>query len=154
VYQRFLNPEATAHELKRLAYFVMVIVGAIGLAANIQPIDYLQKIVVFSGTCGAVTFVAPAIMAAYWRRATAAGVTWAMLGGVAVVIVLYAAGLMAKQEFKPYPLLGLDPIIPGMGLSLAIGVLVSLCTRPPDARLVARLFDVPAVGHVSKRDGS
>ncbi len=144
VYQRFLNPEATAHELKRLSYFAMVVVGAIGLAANIRPIDYLQKIVVFSGTCGAVTFVAPAVMTAYWRRATAAGDMAAMLSGVGVNVALYAIGLYRFREFKPFPLLSVDPIIWGMGVSLVVGVVVSLCTRPPDARLVSRLFDAPA----------
>jgi Na+/proline symporter len=142
VYQRFINPEATQHELKRLAYFVMIIVGAIGLAANIQPIDYLQKLVVFSGTCGAVTFVAPAIMAAYWRRATAAGVIAAMVTGVGVSIAMYAAGLVINREFKPYSLLGFDPIVWGMGLSMLAGLLVSLCTTPPSAELVSKLFDV------------
>jgi Na+/pantothenate symporter len=140
VYQRFMNPEATAHELKRLSYFAMVIVGAIGLAANIQPIDYLQKIVVFSGTCGAVTFVAPAIMTAYWRRATAAGAMAAMLAGVGLNVALYATGLVLKREFEPYPLLGIHPIIWGMGVSALAGVVVSLCTAPPDERLVERLF--------------
>jgi Na+/pantothenate symporter len=144
VYQRFMNPQATAHELKRLAYVVMVVVGAIGLASNIRPIDYLQKIVVFSGTCGAVTFVAPAIMAAFWRRATAAGAMAAMLGGVGVNVVLYATGLIMTHEFKPYPLLGIDPIIWGMGTSATAGIVVSLCTSRPDAQLVARLFDAPA----------
>ncbi len=144
VYQRFMNPEATGHELKRLSYFAMVIVGAIGLAANIRPIDYLQKIVVFSGTCGAVTFVAPAIMTAFWRRATAAGAMSAMLSGVGVNVALYAIGLAMFREFKPFPLLSIDPIVWGMGVSLLVGVVVSLCTRPPEARLVSRLFDAPA----------
>jgi len=142
VYQRFINPEATTHELKRLSYTAMVVVGAIGLAANIKPVDYLQKLVVFSGTCGAVTFVVPAIMAAYWRRATAAGVMAGMLGGVAVNVVLYAAGLVYLREFKAIAVLGLDPIVWGLAASLVAGVAVSLCTTPPDPRLVAKLFDV------------
>jgi SSS family solute:Na+ symporter/sodium/pantothenate symporter len=80
-------------------------------------------------------------MTAYWRRATAAGVMAAMLGGMGVNVVFHAAGLIMFNEFKPYPLLGIDPIVWGMSLSALMGVVVSLCTTPPSAALVSRLFD-------------
>ena len=41
--------------------------------ANINPVDYLQVIVVFSGTGAAATFCVAALMLAFWRRATVAG---------------------------------------------------------------------------------
>ena len=82
VYQRFLRPSATAGELRRLSYLVMIVVGAIAVVANLRPVAYLQAIVVFSGTAAAATFVVPALMIAYWRRATAAGALAAMLAGL------------------------------------------------------------------------
>ena len=44
-------------------------------------------------------------------------------------------------RFRPYFLLGFEPIIWGLCTSLIAGVTVSLCTRPPDPSLVRRLFD-------------
>ena len=44
IYQRFIYPEATQTGLRRLSYAVMVVVGAIGIAATIDPIDFLQQI--------------------------------------------------------------------------------------------------------------
>jgi sodium/pantothenate symporter len=141
VYQRFINPEATPRELKRLAYLVMVVVGAIGLAANIDPVDYLQTIVVLSGTCGATSFVVPYLMMAYWRRATAAGAIAGMLVGAAITLTLYVIGTIKAGQlaaFRPYDY---DPIILGLAGSLIAGVAVSLLTPRPDPELVSRMFD-------------
>src|SRR5262249_3643628 len=37
VYQRFLNPQATEHELRRLTYIVMIVIGVVAIALNIFP---------------------------------------------------------------------------------------------------------------------
>ena len=142
VYQQFLNPNATEGQLRRLSYAVMVVVGAIGIGANIHPVDFLQKIVVFSGTCGATAFVAPALMIAYWRRATAAGTIAGMLCGVGVTLTMYGIGMAITREFTPFRPFDIDPIIWGLAASAVAGVLVSLRTLPPDEGLISKLFDV------------
>jgi sodium/pantothenate symporter len=148
LYQRFIRPDANPTEIKRLTYIVMVVVGGIAFAANLKPVAYLQAIVVFSGTGAAATFVIPALMTAYWRRATSAGVIAAMLAGAGTMIGLYATGFLLddpmigqQTKFRPFFLLGLDPIVWGMLASLVTGLAVTLLTRPPDAALVSRLFD-------------
>lgn len=149
-YQRLLRPHATTREIRLLTYTVMVVVGAIAVAANVRPVDYLQAIVVFSGTGGATTFVVPAIMVAFWRRATAPGAIAAMLVGAGTTLGLYLIGFFGsdpmigpKTAFRPYFLLGIDPIVWGLLASLMAGVIVSLCTRPPESSLVSRMFDAP-----------
>jgi SSS family solute:Na+ symporter/sodium/pantothenate symporter len=148
VYQRFLHPAANETEMRRLSYILMVVVGMIAVAANIKPVQYLQAIVVFSGTSAAATFVTPALMTAFWRRATAAGTLAAMASGAGTMLVLFALGWMGTDpmigqatRFRPYYLLGLEPIVWGLAASLAAGIVVSLCTTPPDAALVSQLFD-------------
>ena len=148
VYQRFVRPDATATEIRRLTYIVMIVVGLIAFAANIHPVEYLQAIVVFSGTGAAATFVVPALMAAFWRRATAPGALAAMIAGGGTMIALYFIGFTQSDpmignmtKFRPYFLLGLDPIVWGLAVSAIAGVTVSLATSPPDATRVSRLFD-------------
>jgi SSS family solute:Na+ symporter/sodium/pantothenate symporter len=152
VYQRFLRPQASTREIRRLTYSVMIVVGVIALAANINPVEYLQAIVVFSGTGGAATFVVPALMTAYWRRATASGAMAAMAAGGLTTVGLYLTGFILsangfdplignKTNFRPYFLLGLDPIVWGLCASLLAGVVGSWLTKPPDAARVSRLFD-------------
>jgi sodium/pantothenate symporter len=141
IYQRFIRPDAGDGEIKTLTYGGMIIVGAIAVGANIRPVEYLQHIVVFSGTSAAASFVVPALMTAYWRRATSAGVIAAMLGGCATMMTLFAVGTATAGKFGPYYLLGMEPIIWGLPVSLLAGIVVSLCTQPPPEEVVSRLFD-------------
>ncbi len=145
IYQRFLRPHAESNEIRWVTYGVMVLLGVIGVVANINPVQFLQKLVVFSTSATASTFVAPALMLAYWRRATAAGSLAGMLGGATMVLSLFTAGPLVegKPMFEPYQLLGLDPIVWGLAVSSALSVSVSLITSPPPDELVAKLFDAP-----------
>jgi SSS family solute:Na+ symporter/sodium/pantothenate symporter len=148
IYQRFLRPNATGREMRWLSYVIMVSVGAIALVANIRPVQYLQAIVVFSGTGAAATLFAPLMMAAYWRRATVAGVMCAMFSGSGTTLSLYILGWFGSDpgigqmtQFRPYYLLGCEPIIWAIPLSCLVGIVVSLLTSPPPADHVGRLFD-------------
>ncbi|MEX0711248.1 MAG: sodium:solute symporter [Pirellulales bacterium] len=145
VYQRFINPAASETTIRWLSYFFMVLVGTIAVVACLWPPDYLQSVVVFSGTCGAATFVVPALMAVYWRRATAAGAMAAMGAGVAAVLSLYSVSWLQGQ-FKTYPLFGIDPIVWGLAASLIVGIIASLASQPPSRQLVSKLFDAPSPG--------
>src|SRR5262245_26304201 len=149
VYQRFINPAATEHELRRLTYVTMVLIGLVALLLNIEPVEKLQMLVTFSSGCAASAFLIPTVMMCYWRRATAAGAMAAMLGGALVAFSLNMAGLVIalryKTGFVPYNLLGFEPIVWGLAVSLLVGIVASLVTRPPDERLVSKLFDAERV---------
>lgn len=154
VYQRFVRPNAGTAELRFLSHLTMAIVAGIAILANLKPVAYLQAIVVFSGTSSAATFVVPALMAAYSRRATAAGVIAAMAAGALTMFGLFAAGWISAwygydpmigpaTSFRPYYLLGLDPLLWGMLASLIAGIVGSLASAPSDPKLVSRFFDAP-----------
>jgi sodium/pantothenate symporter len=150
VYQRFINPHADVTKLRRLSYFAMIGVGAVAVLANIWPVDYLQAVVVFSGTGAGATFLIPALMIAFWRRTTVAGTFAAMLGGTGTLVLLYSLGFAGRgsdhligsvTRFRPYYLLDLDPFLWGVLASAVLGIGVSLMTKPPDPELVSKLFD-------------
>ncbi|MBI2478313.1 MAG: sodium:solute symporter, partial [Planctomycetia bacterium] len=143
VYQRFIRPAASQSELRWLTYAVMAAVGLISVAANLRPVTYLQAIVVFCGSSGAATFVVPALMAAFWRRATAAGAMSAMLAGAGMSLTLLIAGSIASDpllgpatRFRSFYLLGLEPVIWGLLASLVAGVLA--CSAKVDADVIRR----------------
>ena len=150
VYQRFINPRASTRTLRLLSSAAMVIVGGIAVVANIRPVAYLQAIVVFSGTGAAATFCMPGLLLAYWRRATVPGIVASMLAGAGSVLGLYVCGFMGVggdpligpvTSFRPYYLLGLDPILWGLASSLVVGVVVSLLTPRVDPGIVSAMFD-------------
>lgn len=150
VYQRFLNPQASQNQLRRMSYGAMIFVGALAIALNIEPVAYLQAIVVFSGTGAAATFCVPALMLCYWRRATVAGMISAMLAGAGTLLCMYVVGTLriygdqkigVATDFTPYYLFGLEPIVWGLLVSLIAGVGMSLLTDPPPEELLCELFD-------------
>jgi SSS family solute:Na+ symporter/sodium/pantothenate symporter len=150
VYQRFLHPHAGDVAIRRVTRISMISIGAIAVIANIEPVGFLQAIVVFSTSgAGAALFV-PALMAAHWRRGTAKGVLAAMIVGAGTVLSLFIVGWCTEKAtvgmdtaFTPYYLWGLEPVVWGLAASALAGVSVSLVTKPPPEPLIVRLFDAP-----------
>jgi Na+/proline symporter len=151
----------------------MIAVGVVAVLAVINPPVQLQALVVLSSSAGAASFVAPLLMACYWRRANAAGALTGMLSGFVVYFGLYSCGwaqnwatanpsswlsntvlailgndpkIGAFGLFRPYYILGLDPVIWGLLTSTVCGVVVTLVTPPPPDALVRRYFDVQPPG--------
>ncbi|MFO0947337.1 MAG: hypothetical protein U1D30_15610 [Planctomycetota bacterium] len=161
IYHRFIDPHAHADRLRHVSYAAMAIIAAVGAVANIRPVEYLQAIVVFSGTGTAATFVAPALMAAYWRRSTREGIIASMLAGSGTILGLFAAGWIlsgfygydpmigVKSSFRPYFLLGLDPVVWGLLASFVAGVVISLRTPASDPELVSKYFDAREASQAS-----
>lgn len=148
VYQRVFDPHASERRLRSLTYAVTLGVGAFAILANIKPVAYLQALVVFSSSSSAAAFVVPGLMIAYWRRATAPGAIAAMLSGVGVILALFVIGwctpdpmIGQASKFRPYYLLGLDPMLWGLLGSFVVGVGVSLATDPPHEDLLTEIFD-------------
>jgi SSS family solute:Na+ symporter/sodium/pantothenate symporter len=161
VYQRWIHPSAPGGRLRILSYVCVLGTGAVAVAANLKPVDYLQAMILFSGAGMGASFFAPLVMALYWRRATAAGALAAMSFGALAVLGLFVAGWAGDDpgigqatRFRPFYLLGLDPFVWGMAASSAAGVAVSLLTRPPSPARISRMFDaigVPEESHVRDR---
>jgi len=183
VYLRFINPDATSHQLRFWTNVSMISVGAIAIIAVLRPPMYLQAMVVMSTSCGAAALAIPMLMACYWRRATSAGMLTAMLAGSGTVLLLFGLGQihalfagdptggwiatffgtgiatqfsdwlgppqvigMAKG-FRPYFVLGMEPVVWGLLVSAICGFGISLVTKPPRPEHVAKFFEIetPAV---------
>jgi SSS family solute:Na+ symporter/sodium/pantothenate symporter len=130
----------------------MVVVGLVAVLLNIEPVTYLQALVVFSSGGAGASFIVPSLMLCYWRRATAQGATAAMLSGASVTLILYLVGFIAGMNgfdpkigqmttFRPWFFCGLEPMLWGLAASTVVGIVVSLCTQPPDKSRVSLLFD-------------
>lgn len=171
IYIRFIHPTATEAQVRRATNLSMVGVGVLAILANIDPPKYLQALVIVSGSGGGASFLAPVLMACYWRRTSAAGMLAGMLVGFLLYFGLFSAGWvqnwasaagdnsLAKAAlsilgpdpmiglpglFRPYYVLGIDPIVWSIIASAIAGIVVSLMTTPPSPERVSRFFDLPA----------
>jgi len=92
LYQRTINPHASPRALKIASYLATGLVGVIVFAGAMNPPDFLQYVIVFTGAGMGCSFLAAMLLALYWRRMTRAGAKAAVLGGCLTVLVLYVLG--------------------------------------------------------------
>lgn len=158
LYQRTINPNASPRTLMIGSYLVTALVGVVAMIGALKPPDYLQDIIVFTGSSQGCCFLVPMLIGLYWRRATKTAVLASMLGGFFTVLGLYVLGWSASAglfqdtlswlpgwgekrtvAFRPFYLGGVDPLVWGLLVSLILAVGVTLCTRP-DPKLVDKYF--------------
>ena len=144
IYQRNMNPEASELRLKRLSYLFTLLVGGAALLGAVNPPQFLQDIIVYTGSGLAACFLAPMVYALYWPRSNAEGCMAGMLAGFAAHLSMYIGGIWANGSFfRPYKLLDFDPIIVGLLVSFVAGYLVTKWTPEPPGDLVRKYFHKP-----------
>jgi len=150
IYQRNWNPSISPRAVKMITYGTTAVVGIIVTFAALRPPRFLQFLIIFTTGGMACTFLAPTILALFSPRATKAGALAAMNGGFVTVMGLYVLGWLgiskegltgpAKEDVAPVYLFGLDPLVYGMLVSFALGIIVSRFTYPLPQSHVDRYF--------------
>ncbi len=140
IYQRSIHPAAPSSLLRKSSYMTTIIVGLIVTIGALNPPRFLQDIVVFASTGLACCFLAPITLALYWKRATAAGMIWAIASGVITTLALYALNWYLTKSIGPYNLWGILPAIWGLLVSFLAGIIGSIYSSPPPEHLVRFYF--------------
>ena len=140
IYQRHVNPEASQKAIKRMTYAATIAVGVAAMVVAINPPQFLQTIIVFTGSGLSTSFLAPVTLALYWPRFNKYGAIAGMAGGFVTHILLYTIGWYETGEMTPYLLLGFHPFLVGSLSSLAIATTVTLVTPAPPIELVRKFF--------------
>jgi len=103
--QRSLGREISRGVLRSISYTTTALIGVVVFIGALNPPEFLQYIIVFTGSGLGCTFLVPILMTLYWRRATKVGVLLAMLGGFGGVFFWYLAGWLeghAQSALKLY----------------------------------------------------
>ncbi len=137
IYQRTINPRVSERAVKRASYATTVIVGVVVALLATRPPDFLQRIIVFTGSGFAATFLCPVMLGLYWKGMTRQGALSSMVGGFVVMVGLFSPTLFGGSRID---LLGLHPNLWGLIVSFGLGSLVSKGTGPAPPHLVARYF--------------
>lgn len=144
IYQRSLRPAAPERTIQRASYVTTVLVGVVVTLGAMNPPRYLQDLIVFSGAGLACTFLAPMVLALYWKRSTVVGMYAAILGGSATLIGLYAVNWVVHRSVGPFNLAGILPAVWGLVVSFAAGVVGSWLSRPPSRDRIRFYFAAPS----------
>ncbi len=132
LYQRNVKHEISEHGARRLTHVSTFVLAAVALGFALRPPEYLQYIVVFSGTGLAATFLWPTLLGIYWPRMNKAGCLAGMLTGFLSFLAQYAI-------FGAESLGGFDPFIWAALASLVVCVGAAWMAAPPSED-VQRLF--------------
>ena len=149
IYQRNINPKVKEQSIKKMSYVFTFIVGFGAMIGAVNPPQFLQDIIVYTGSGLASCFLAPVTLGLYWPRINTSGAVAGMVGGFLSHLALYGAGYLAYDRFASYRLLGIDPVIWGLAVSFFLVIAVSKATPPPSKDLVKRYFyrsPVTAIG--------
>ena len=141
VYQRNVRPDVSEEKLRKLSYLCTVCIGVGAVVASVNPPQFLQDIIVYTGSGLAACFLGPVVFALYWPRATAGGCMVGMAGGFLAHLSLYAAGSVINGSFfVPVRVLNMDPILWGLGASFVATYVGCLVPGEPEEGLVRTYF--------------
>ncbi len=132
LYQRNVKHEISERTARWLTHVSTFVLAAVALGFALHPPEYLQYIVVFSGTGLAATFLWPTLLGIYWPRMNKAGCLAGMLTGFLSFLTQYAA--FGTRSFG-----GFDPFIWAVLVSLVVSVGVAWMAAPP-SKGVQRLY--------------
>ena len=118
-----------------------MVVGTAAMLGAVNPPQFLQDIIVYTGSGLAACFLAPMVFALYWPRANVQGCMAGMLAGFGAHLSLYVGGIFVNDSFyKPVLLFNFNPIIVGLFVSFTTVFFVTRMTPPPPEELVRKYF--------------
>ena len=156
-YQRTINPDISEKTIKYASYGTTAVIGTLVTILALNPPQFLQYIIVFTGGGFAATFLAPVFLGLYWKGITKAGALSSMVGGFATVVGLFSVGhvlaffnvVESGSRIDPF---GFHPIVVGLTVSFGLGILVSLVTPKLPEATIRRFFARPEeAGDIAER---
>lgn len=133
LYHRNVRTPVSEQRAKTATHLSIALTGIVAGVFALRPPDYLQYIVVFSGTGLAATFLFPTLLAVYWTRMNRTGCIAGILTGFLSFLFQYA--LFGTRSF-----LGLDPFVWSLVASATACVLGSRAGRPEPLALLSKYF--------------
>jgi Na+/proline symporter len=123
-----------------LSYVATIMVGVIAVIAILNPPKFLQDLIVFSTEGIAACFFIPVVLCLYWPRMNSSGTIAGMMMGGFIHLTLFIIGYINTNQFQPYALFGLNPVVWDLLGSATATIAVSLLTARPEQRLVQKFF--------------
>ena len=119
-----------------MARLTVVVIAIIGVFLARNPNSSVFRIVSFAWAGFGATFGAVMLFSLFWKRANRNGALAGMIVGGAMVFIWKFAVRPLGGAFNIYELL------PAFLIAIGVNVIVSLCTKKPDAEVLATFDEV------------
>lgn len=133
LYQRNVRRVVSEGRARAATHIAILAVSIVAGAFALRPPDYLQYIVIFSGTGLAATFLFPTVLAVFWTGMNRTGCLAGIATGFAAFLAQYAA--YGTRSF-----LGLDPFVWSLGASVLACVIGSKLGSRDPRRVLSKYF--------------
>ena len=121
IFQRFLRPGATDHQMVWVSRLLVLAIAVVGYAVALLEPPGVFAIVVFTTTVLGSAFLPAYVCAVFWRGANTPGAIASMVGGAGTALLWTLAGLD--------DLTAIHAMFAGVGVSATLMVVVSLLTQ-------------------------
>ena len=140
LYAQLLNPNASERRKLWVNRLSTVVVGVVPLVLALTPGvlgGLVQFIVILQTALIGASFSIPVLIGLNWKRANLWGAALGMVGGFLTVIVWHflqsdLSGILSQ----------IDPVVPGVIVSLLGLFIGSYATAPPESERLERFFDI------------
>lgn len=87
IYLNYIKPNASNNEIKRLSFFVTIVIGVLVFVIALRPPDLLIWLNLFSFGGLEASFIWPVIMGLYWQKGNKYGALSSMIVGIGSYII-------------------------------------------------------------------
>ena len=123
IYQRYVNPNVSPKNLVSISIGLAVVIGAFAMLVAWQMQDIIG-ILLLAFTINSAALFVPTIAMVTLKSANKAAAFWSITLSLATVIAWYVASTIELA-----PIFSLDPLWPGLAVSITVFSTLSLVTR-------------------------
>jgi len=133
-YHSYIDKNASEKKLVWVSRVSVLLIGVIGIFMALSSSDTVNNLVLFATAGLSATFGPSLVLSLYWKRLTEQGVLSSMISGFIISVAWFRSPLKG--------ITGIHEATIGFFAALAIGILVSLWTKPLPQKEIQRELDI------------
>ena len=142
IYQGVINPKADSKRVLAISRVTVIVVAILAYLIALDPNSSIMGLVSNAWAGLGSAFGPTIVLSLFWKRANVPGAVAGIISGGLTVIIWDYIPLVGGQTLGAAT--GLYSLVVGFAISLALILIVSLCTKEPDAEIIREFEDVAA----------
>lgn len=142
IYQGVINPKASSKRVLTISRVTVIVVAILAYIIALDPKSSIMGLVSNAWAGLGAAFGPIIVLSLFWKRTNMAGAVAGIVSGGFTVIIWDYIPLVGGQTLGTFT--GLYSLVVGFAVSLILIIIVSLCTKEPDAEMIQEFEDVAA----------
>lgn len=142
IYQGVINPKADSKRVLAISRVTVIVVAILAYLIALDPNSSIMGLVSNAWAGLGSAFGPTIVLSLFWKRTNMPGAVAGIISGGLTVLIWDYIPLVGGQTLGAAT--GLYSLVVGFAISLALILIVSLCTKEPDAEMIREFEDVAA----------